>query len=136
MKKSYPAKLENLGAIAADIESFCASNGLEDMCFQINLCVEEVFANCVEYGYSKDSSKSVEIEIAKRENCVEIFVRDTAPAFNPLSDVAPPDLTSNIEDRKVGGLGVFFLRKNMDRLSYRRVGGVNELMMVKNMHPK
>ena len=102
MKKSYPAKLENLGAIAADIESFCASNGLED----------------------------------KRENCVEIFVRDTAPAFNPLSDVAPPDLTSNIEDRKVGGLGVFFLRKNMDRLSYRRVGGVNELMMVKNIHPK
>ena len=67
---------------------------------------------------------------------MEIFVRDTAPAFNPLSDVAPPDLTSNIEDRKVGGLGVFFLRKNMDRLSYRRVGGVNELMMVKNIHPK
>ena len=49
MKKSYPAKLENLGAIAADIESFCASNGLEDMCFQINLCVEEVFANCYRF---------------------------------------------------------------------------------------
>ena len=136
MKKSYSAKLENIGAITADIENYCASNGLDDICFQINLCVEEVFANCVEYGYSQDPSKSVEIEIAKRGNRVEIFVRDTARAFNPLLDVVPPDLTSSLEDRKVGGLGVFFLRKNMDKLSYRRIGGINELMMVKNIKPK
>lgn len=136
MKKSYPAKLENLRAIASDIEDFCALNGLEKECFQINLCVEEVFANCVVYGYSQDSSKNVEIEIARRGNRVEIFVRDTARAFNPLSDVEPPDLSSKLEDRKVGGLGVFFLRRNMDELSYRRKGGVNELMMVKNIGHK
>ncbi len=136
MKKTYTARLKNLDAIAEDIESFCATNGATDsQTFAINLAIDEIFTNIVSYGYGESDDNFVEIECQKilsnNKNAIKITVSDSARAFNPLEEVANPDTKSELGDREVGGLGVFFLKKCMDEVSYNRTNDCNVLTMLK-----
>ena len=54
-------------------------------------------------------------------------------AFDPFADAPPPDLTSEVDDRRVGGLGVFLVKKTLDRASYRRGGGRNLVLLAKSV---
>ena len=100
MKKTYAAKFDSLDELFADVDAFCAENRVDAAsAYALNLCFAEA------------------------------AVRDTAPAFNPISDAPAPDTSSDAESRDVGGLGIFFLKKSMDAVSYSRKNGVNELVM-------
>ncbi len=135
MKKIYAADLKNLDAISEDIDAFCDEIGAGSADrFSINLCLDELFTNIVSYGYRGDSSKPVEIEIEKSgADSVRITVIDSAPEFNPLTDAASPDTDSPVEKREIGGLGIFFIRKYMDDVSYSRENGKNRLEMQKKL---
>lgn len=142
MKKLYPAKLESLNTIADDVENFCAECGAsQSEIYAINLCLDEVFTNIVTYGYENDPTKDVEIELEKislgGKPAVRVCVRDEAKAFDPIAQAAAPELDSPLESRCVGGLGVFFLKKNMDEIFYaRKDGRINELCMIKYISGK
>ncbi len=135
MRKFYKADLDELAAIAADVEVFCAQTGADSAsAFALNLCLDEIFTNIVEYGYKRDASNKVEIEylpVAEGGKTVgvQVHVRDSAPAFDPFSDAPAPDVVSKLEDRDIGGLGIFLVKKNMDRVEYSRKGNINELSM-------
>lgn len=131
-KKSYTADASSLDIIAEDIENFCEENDVNPAdAYAFNLCVDEIFTNIVHYGYKFDASKSVEIEMAKLSDKITLTMRDDAPAFNPLEGAEEPDTSASLEDREIGGLGIFFLKKNMDELSYSRDGEKNILTMSK-----
>ncbi len=59
-------------------------------------------------------------------------VQDDGPQFNPLS-VPAPDVTASLDQRAVGGQGVFLVRSMMDTVSYQRVGARNQLTMTKHI---
>jgi anti-sigma regulatory factor (Ser/Thr protein kinase) len=59
-------------------------------------------------------------------------VEDDGPQFDPLS-LPLPDVTAGLADRRVGGLGVFLVRKTMDSVSYARIAGRNQLRMSKRL---
>ena len=62
MRKSYPATLDSLEQIALDAEAFCADAGADSAsAFALNLCLEEVFANCATYGCGLDPKQKIEI---------------------------------------------------------------------------
>jgi anti-sigma regulatory factor (Ser/Thr protein kinase) len=61
-----------------------------------------------------------------------LTVEDDGPAFDPLS-LAVPDVTASLDERPVGGLGVFLVRRMMDSVSYHRVGARNQLRMTKQV---
>jgi anti-sigma regulatory factor (Ser/Thr protein kinase) len=61
-------------------------------------------------------------------------VEDDAPEFNPLA-LAPPDVAAPLADRRVGGQGVFLVRRMMDTVNYERVGTRNRLAMTKHVKP-
>jgi anti-sigma regulatory factor (Ser/Thr protein kinase) len=63
---------------------------------------------------------------------VKIAIRDSAPAFNPLT-IPPPDITADLADRVAGGMGIFLIRKVMDGVSYEYVEGQNVLTMEKKL---
>ena len=73
-----------------------------------------------------------EIIISCRINLyqAEVRIRDNAPRFDPLS-LPEPELDGTIEDRKIGGLGVFLIRQVMDEISYQYENGQNILVMIK-----
>ena len=133
MKKTYAAKFDSLDELFADVDAFCAENRVEASAYALNLCLDEIFTNIVSYGYKNDGSQKIEVELAAGGGFAEAAVRDTAPAFNPISDAPAPDTSSDAESRDVGGLGIFFLKKSMDAVSYSRKNGVNELVMKRRL---
>jgi serine/threonine-protein kinase RsbW len=93
------------------------------------LAVEEAIANVIMHGYTGETGKIV-ITCRTSRGLAEIQIEDTAPPFNPLS-LPKPVLTGDLEDRKIGGLGVFLIREVMDDIIYHREAGKNILVLVK-----
>jgi anti-sigma regulatory factor (Ser/Thr protein kinase) len=60
------------------------------------------------------------------------MIEDDGPSFDPLS-LAAPDVTASLEERRVGGLGVYLVRQMMDAVCYQRVGARNQLSMTKRV---
>ncbi|MFA4849044.1 MAG: ATP-binding protein [Methanoregula sp.] len=95
----------------------------------IQLAVEEAITNVILHGYDQVKGKIV-ITCRVTHGLAEVQIEDTAQPFNPLS-IPEPDITEDIEDRKIGGLGVFLIRQVMDDIIYRYEAGKNILVMVK-----
>jgi len=93
------------------------------------LAVEEVITNIILHGYEGKCGE-IHISCTITPGRVGIQVTDSAQPFDPLS-IPEPDLEENMEDRKIGGLGVYLLRQVMDEISYRYEDGKNILTMVK-----
>ncbi|MBE6413500.1 MAG: ATP-binding protein [Verrucomicrobiaceae bacterium] len=119
MRNIYKADLNMLAKVSSDIECFCQAKSVPQRDeYALNLSAEELFTNSVMYGYKGDSNNSVQIDLSIENDCVKMVISDSAPMFNPLEQVEKPDIQSNVDDRAVGGLGVFFVRSNMTDVSY------------------
>jgi serine/threonine-protein kinase RsbW len=93
------------------------------------LAVEEAVTNVIVHGYAGTTGQVV-ITGRTTTELIEVQIEDSSPPFNPLS-IPEPDITQDIEDRKIGGLGIFLIRQVMDDISYRYEDGKNILLLVK-----
>ena len=94
---------------------------------QLDLLIEEIFMNVCRYGYPDGRPGFVTLTYtvpAPGELSVE--VADQGAEFNPLA-AAPPDLTLNLQDRPIGGLGIFLVKTLAPFITYRRDGDWNRL---------
>jgi serine/threonine-protein kinase RsbW len=101
----------------------------EEEILDTQLAVEEAITNVIMHGYEQITGKIV-ITCRTTHGLAEIQIEDFAPPFDPLS-IPEPDITEAIEDRKIGGLGIFLIRQVMDDIVYRYENGKNILVMVK-----
>ena len=101
----------------------------EEEILDSQLAVEEAITNVIVHGYEQITGKIV-ITFRITHRLAEVQIEDFAPPFNPLS-IPDPDISVDIEDRKIGGLGVFLIRQVMDDIVYRYENGNNILVMVK-----
>ncbi|MDD2466641.1 MAG: ATP-binding protein [Desulfobulbus sp.] len=130
--KTSAARLEMLDEVIAFAEECADRFGLDiKEKFRLRLSVEEAFVNICHYAYSGGEG-TVELSCGGKDNAFVIEIADSGGAFNILT-LPDPDTTADIMDRDIGGLGVFFIRKLTDDLSYRRENGRNILRMV--LHP-
>ncbi len=102
----------------------------EDLDFTIRLMVEELVLNAVDYG-TDDKSTEVELQLTSDKDKVRFVVSDNGVAFNPLEQSPIPDLDALIEDRRIGGLGVHFIKTMADSVTYERLEGRNRMTIVK-----
>lgn len=133
--KIFEATDENLEAvndfIHAQIKPFsCQSQTL----FQIDLAVEEIFVNISHYAYSPDKG-TVQIECSAEKTAdasakLTVSFTDRGKAFNPLAK-PDPDITLSVEEREIGGLGIFLIKKYMDSVLYERKDNQNILTFTK-----
>jgi serine/threonine-protein kinase RsbW len=93
------------------------------------LAVEEAITNVINHGYKKPGGEII-VSCRISPDCIKVQITDAAPRFDPLS-VPEPELDSTLEDRGVGGLGVFLIRRVMDEISYRYENGKNILVLIK-----
>ena len=100
-----------------------------DLTFRVSLVIDELAQNIVDYSY-EDGSGDVEVEVTSGEEAVTIEIIDGGRPFDPLTQAPEPDLTSPIEDRPIGGLGVHFTKTLMDDVEYCRESGKNRLKIV------
>ena len=100
---------------------------------QIDVAMDELFANIARYAYARGGGEAtVQFSFEKETRTVSITLIDSGIPFNPLS-VAEPDTTSSAEDRPIGGLGIFLVRKTMDDMAYAYQDGKNILTIRKKV---
>ena len=95
---------------------------------EVNLIVEELFVNIV--NYSKTEFIRVNLEYEKPTLTLEFI--DNGIEFNPILK-KDPELPENIEEAQIGGLGIFFAKQMSDELEYHYENGENHLIIIKNV---
>ena len=130
------AKAENLDDVLSFVHKHMgtipgAHRSIES---QIDLAVEEVFVNVANYAYTDTDEGTGEVKISVQPltnpTGVTISISDKGKAFNPLMR-PDPDITLSGEDRAIGGLGIFLVKKNMDNVTYSREDESNILTFTK-----
>ncbi len=126
-------RLNELGRLAEAVAAFARANGLSrDTANDVNLVLEEVITNIIRYGYEDDREHEIVVRGCLAHGELRLEVEDDARAFNPLQ-VPPPDTEQPLEERPVGGLGIHFVRRLMDHVSYRRRRNRNILTLRKTL---
>ena len=129
---SSPGQDGVLQLIASAVEELGEREAWPDsLVFKVNLVLEEVGLNILSYGgESGGPHPEMEIVITSEDDSLTIEVSDDGRPFDPLHEAPNPDLGAAIEDRPIGGLGVYLVQTMMDDLSYQHTGGKNRLTMV------
>lgn len=100
---------------------------------QINVAIDEIYSNIVRYGYPKEPGPvTVKVIEEKRPHRVSICFVDEGIPYNPLTK-EDPDITLSAEERGVGGLGIFMVKKTMDEMRYMYENNSNVLTITKNL---
>jgi serine/threonine-protein kinase RsbW len=128
-RKIMPATLDHLYEAMEFVVSFAEEQGFPpNRLMEIELSMEEALVNIIKYAYP-DGNGNMEIScILNGQDQFVVEIADTGIPFNVLS-VAEPDVTSGVEERKVGGLGIYFIKTLMDDVAYTREDGKNILKM-------
>ena len=99
---------------------------------QINIAVEEIFVNIAHYAYGVEGGGQARITITRKGSDAEITFMDAGTPYNPL-EKPDPDVTLSAEDREIGGLGIYIVKKSMDSVVYEYRDNQNVLKLVKNL---
>src|SRR5262249_49120911 len=124
-------ELSEIERVAEWVDDFGAKCRLSsEVIIALNVSLDEIINNIISYGYDDSGHHDIMVRLAFRDGRVEVVVEDDGKPFNPLL-LAAPDLTA--KERKVGGVGVHFVRNLMDDLEYARDGGINQLRLIKKV---
>ena len=100
--------------------------------YTIHLVCEELVVNVVSYAYSDETEGYLKIQIEKEDGTITIRFIDGGVAFNPL-EREMPDVSLPLEERQIGGLGIFLTVQMMDEVLYERVDNENILTLKKRI---
>lgn len=128
---TLPATLDSLDAVTRFVEEIGATAGLRDeQRYRLRLAVEEIATNIVTHGYGESerpvpADASFCVEGAADPDRVWVRLIDGAPEFDPTRTADPADLDRPLEQRQIGGLGIYLVRTSLDEFTYRREDGHN-----------
>ena len=91
---------------------------------KLMVAVDEIYSNIVRYSGASEAH----IRLMKEEDTLRLIFRDNGKPYSPL-DAKEPDITASAEDRAIGGLGIFMVRKMMDNVEYMYKDGQNVLTL-------
>ena len=119
-----PAEMSSLARFTKFAHEGARTAGLPESALgKLELILEEVLVNVFRYAGCKEAAVGYGVESA---NCLRVDVRDSGPEFNPLQREAP-DLDVSLEDRPIGGLGIFLVHTMAESVKYQRLDGKNIL---------
>ena len=100
---------------------------------QVDVAIDELFSNIAYYAYNPEiGSATVRVEVTEDPIAVVITFIDNGVPYDPLAK-ADPDVTLPVEERGIGGLGIYMVKKTMDDVSYEYKDGQNILKIKKNI---
>jgi anti-sigma regulatory factor (Ser/Thr protein kinase) len=139
MKKAFKIKIaarpRNIELVSNFVKQTLEGSVIpKDVIDEILISVEEAVTNVVIHAYRNVPNGGLRLVLTLNEDRVEILLYDKGRTFNPR-EVPSPDLTANLSDRRIGGLGLFLMKKFMDEVNFRFKNTEgrkeNELRMVK-----
>ena len=100
---------------------------------QIDIAIDELFGNIAHYAYNPEIGKAtVRVEVIEKPLSVTVTFIDNGVPYDPLAK-ADPDTTLSVEERDIGGLGIYMVKKSMDEITYEYKDGQNILAIKKNL---
>ena len=125
--------VDQISQLTDFLQEIADEKGLDaSTAMNINLALEEAVTNVIMYAYPEGTDGLVDLEAILRDDSLVFILKDNGTPFDPTA--APEaDVTLSAEERKIGGLGIFLVRKIMDTVHYVRSDGQNVLSMTKNI---
>ena len=126
---TIPARLSEVRELSGMVEAFGDANGLPDpKVFVINLALDELITNTVTHGLGGMADAEIRITMRVDAERLTVVIEDNGRPFDPTRDTHA-DVTSSLDERAVGGLGLHLVKSFADRISYEFVEGRNRLTM-------
>lgn len=128
------ALVENTNTVIEFVENFldCIGCSMKTK-MQIDIAIDEIFSNIARYAYPNGIGKAtIRMETTDSQQAVSITFIDSGIPYNPL-EKKDPDITLSTEERKIGGLGIYMVKKNMDEMTYHYLDGKNILALKKKL---
>lgn len=127
------AELETLPIFRQFIDEVCRTEGLDpDTCFDLKLATDEACTNIIQHGYANLNPGSIILTLLVDPGRVIIRLTDFGHPFEP-SDAPLPDINAALEDRPMGGFGLYFIYQTMDGVAYEITEDGNTLTLTKQL---
>ena len=124
-------ELQEIAGAAARIDAFCEEKDLSpEIAYAVNLSVDEILTNTISYGYDDDDPHRIKIALRLEAGSLIVLIVDDSAPFD-LSATPQADFEASLEEREVGGLGLFLVHRMMDKVEYERVDGCNVVTLTK-----
>lgn len=123
------SRVEEIAPLAEAIDA--ALTDRPDLAFAAKLCLEELITNTILHGFGGEAGHSIEVSLNRSEEWLEIILKDDAPRFDPFVDAPAPDLDAELDERAVGGLGVYIVKTMMDAAQAYYDGRGNLIVLLK-----
>ncbi len=120
------AKVEKLDEVLRFIDQILEEEDCPTkICVQMDVAVEEIFVNIAHYAYPGTEGKArITADVSEGDRCLTVTFEDSGLQYNPL-EKKDPDITLSAEERPIGGLGIYMVKKSMDKVEYRYENGHN-----------
>jgi len=128
------AELESLSIFREFIEKACKQNKRIDdhICYDLKLAVDEACTNIITHGYAGMNPGSIILSLEMEPNKVVVTITDFGHPFEPR-EASAPDVEAGLEDRTMGGFGLFFIYQTMDEINYETTVDGNRLTFIKKL---
>ncbi len=141
--KYFPASLTALEGLREYVLTAARQTGLNaDQTYRLELAVDEIATNAISYGYQEksftgDSKKYISIEAEFEHKSLVIILKDRGIPFNPLEQKLPDrnELNASLEERNIGGLGIYLAVSGVDRFEYKRQNETNINIFAVSLEP-
>ena len=130
---SIASVVSELGRVRNLVDGFAVVHQLSsDVTADVQVALDETLTNIIKYGYADNQVHQIHIQLGIERGVLVVEIEDDGVAFNPL-DAAAPDLKAPLNERRVGGVGIHFVKKLMSEVRYDRVGDLNRLVLKKKL---
>jgi serine/threonine-protein kinase RsbW len=126
-------RIEELPSLATKIDELAEEWKISPaLAMNINLVIEEAVSNIIFYAFADSNKHTIEISVSSDKKVLSVKITDDGNPFNPLEQ-QQPDITLPVEERPVGGLGIFLISQIMDEMDYTRKENLNILTLNKTI---
>ena len=132
LELSLANDLREIPAAAERIEEFCAARELTpQIAYAANLAIDEILTNTISYGYDDDEAHRIELTLRLDDDRLVVVIEDDGREFDSSME-REPELETSLEERALGGLGLFLVHQMMDDVAYQRRDGCNVITLTKS----
>ncbi len=132
LELSLANDLREIPAAAERIEEFCAARELTpQIAYAANLAIDEILTNTISYGYDDDEAHRIELTLRLDGDRLVVVIEDDGREFDSSME-REPELETSLEERALGGLGLFLVHQMMDDVAYQRRDGWNVITLTKS----
>ena len=123
--------LDQLSRLTEEVEEFAsAADPLQAQ--RVCLAIDELLTNVIQYGIEPGNPAAIQLKVTLREDRILIRIEHDGVPFNPFVEAATPNIHLPLEERPIGGLGVFLVKSLMTSTLYERIGNRNRITLTRS----